>query len=314
MNAYPDAVIVCTAKCEKILGMQYDISGWKFKTVQTGDTLSLGSRILQFIETPMVHWPESMFTYIPKEKILFSMDAFGQHFATSNRFDDEVDLGTAMEEAKIYYANIVMPFSRQVRQVLEEAKKLDIEMIAPSHGVIWRSHIAGILKLYSDWASNRVRPKVVIIYDTMWDSTEKMANAIYEGACIPGVEVVLIHIRKSSLTNIATEILDAAGVAFGSATLNRDMMPMANAVLSYLNGLRPEGKAAFAFGSYGWSKGAVEAIEKFFENLKWEKITDGIRSNFAPTPEVLERCRNAGAELAFKSIRMGSGTNAEISD
>lgn len=306
MNAYPDALIVCTEKCEKTLGKLFDTSGWKFRTVKTGDSISLGDRTLEFIETPMVHWPESMFTYLPEEKILFSMDAFGQHYATSQRFDDEISLGTALFEAKIYYANIVMPFSRQCIKATEDVSGLDIEMIAPSHGVIWRSHVKDILDAYSDWIFNRFKRKVLVIYDTMWNSTERMAEAIYEGACIPGVDVRLINIRKSNLTNIAAEILDAAAVAFGSATLNRDMMPMAHAVMSYLNGLRPEGRIAFAFGSYGWGKGGVEEIEKYFGKLKWEVVRDPVKSNYAPTPEVLDECNEAGRELAKRAFEIGA--------
>ncbi|MCX6645580.1 MAG: FprA family A-type flavoprotein [bacterium] len=306
MSAYPDAVVVCTAKCEKTLAMHFDTSGWKFQAVKTGDSLSLGNRTLTFIETPMVHWPESMFTYMPEEKILFSMDAFGQHYATSNRFDDEVDLDAAMFEAKVYYASIVMLYNTQVRKVLEAAGGLKIEIIATAHGVIWRSHIGKIIEAYKEWSSERFRRKVVVMYDTMWNSTEKMAEAIYEGALIPGVEVSLIHIRKTDLASIAYEIIDAAGVAFGSAILNLDIMPTAHAVLSYLNGLKATGRAGLAFGSYGWSAGAVDEIENYFRKLKWESIREPIRSNFSPTPEILAECRKAGRELAEKAYEIGS--------
>lgn len=307
METLPNATLVCNKKCEAVLSKHHDTSGWKVQTVATGDTLSLGKRTLQFIETPMVHWPESMFTYVPEEKLLFSMDAFGQHYATSQRFDDEVPLCTMMEEAKSYYANIIMPYGKHVAAVLEYVAELDLEMIAPSHGVVWRSHVPAILEAYKNWATCRPKPKVLVIYDTMWDSTGQMARAIHEGASLPGVAAKLIHIRSSNLTKVATEVLDAAAVAFGSSTLNQGMLPMAGAVLTYLNGLRPTGKAGLAFGSYGWGKGGPEAVEECLKAMKWQVLREPIRAQYQPTPEVLDECRAAGEMLAERARGMGSG-------
>ena len=301
MAALPNATLVCDKKCMATLGLYYDTSAWKYKIVAGGDSLSLGSRTLEFVETPMLHWPESMFTYVPEEKILFSMDAFGQHIATSARFDDEVDLGPVMEEAKAYYANIVMPFGRQVAGVLKQAENLDIETIATSHGVIWRSHIDKIIGAYRDWCVCRPRAKVLVVYDSMWDSTGQMARAIHAGASLPGVEAKLIPIRRSTLTTLAAEVLDAAAIAFGSATLNRGMMPMAAAVLTYFAGLRPTGKAGFAFGSYGWGKGASEAINEELGKMGWTILREPLRAQYRPRPEVLEACREAGRLLAEKA-------------
>ena len=301
MEAAPEAVLVCSKKCAAALSRHFDTSSWRTELVATGDTISLGKRSLQFIETPMLHWPETLFTYVPEEKLLFSMDAFGQHYATSRRFDDQVHFCTAMEEAKTYYANIVMPFGKQVAAALEAAGKLKIEMIAPAHGIIWRSHLSKILAAYRDWAVCRPKPKVLVIYDTMWDSTGRMARAIHEGAASCGVEALLIHLRHSNLTRIAAEVLDAAGVAFGSSTLNRGMMPMAGAVLMYLNGLRPAGKAGFAFGSYGWGKGGPEAVDNFLEDMKWEIIREPLKAQYRPTPEVLDECRQAGKLLGERA-------------
>lgn len=301
MEALPGATLVCDKKCVATLSKYFDTSGWNIQVVATGDTISLGRRTLQFIETPMVHWPESMFTYVPEEKLLFSMDAFGQHYASSARFDDEVPLDTVMEEAKIYYANIVMPYGKQVAKVLEQAAALDIDMIAPSHGVIWRSHVRRILEAYRDWSAQRPRPKVLVIYDTMWDSTGRMARAIHEGASCSGVEAVLLHIRHSNLTHIATEVLDAAAVAFGTSTLNRGMMPMAAAVLTYWEGLRPLGKAGFAFGSYGWAPSGPEAVDKRLQAMRWEIVREPLVAPYRPTPDVLDACRAAGRMLAEKA-------------
>ncbi|MBN2295569.1 MAG: FprA family A-type flavoprotein [Pirellulales bacterium] len=301
MEALPKAVLVCDKKCEAALGRYFDTSKWKFQIVADGESLSLGKRTLQFILTPMLHWPESMFTYVPEEKLLFSMDGFGQHVASSARFDDEVDMAQVMEEAKAYYANIIMPFGKQVAATLEKAASLDIDMIATSHGVIWRSHLDTIINAYKDWLVCKPTAKVLVIFDSMWDSTGQMARAIIEGASMPGVEVKLIHVRKSSLTAIATEVLDAATVAFGSSTLHRGMMPMMGAVLTYFKGLRPSGKAGFAFGSYGWGKGAPEAIHVSLEEMGWEVMREPIKAQYRPSPEVLDTCREAGAMLAEKA-------------
>lgn len=295
---WPDAVLVCNQKCLKALGEHFDVSGWRTRIITTGDTLKLGQRSLTFIDTPMVHWPESMFTYVPEEGILFSMDAFGQHFATSQRFDDEVNINDVMREAKVYYATIVMPFGKRVAAVLQQAAGLDIKMIATSHGVIWRSHVADIVSAYRNWAVCRPAAKVLVIYDTMWDSTGQMARAIHEGASVAGVQAELLPVRDVSLTRLATELLDAAVVAFGSATLNSGMLPMASAVLTYFKGLNPTGKAGFAFGSYGWGKGGAVEVDECLKEMHWEILREPIRSKYRPTDAVLTECRDAGAMLA----------------
>ena len=308
LGALPNATLVCDRKCGEILAAYYDTTGWRRQVVKTGDSISLGRRTLQFVETPMVHWPDSMFTYVPEEKLLFSMDAFGQHLASSSRFDDGVPLCTVMEEAKTYYANIVMPYGKRVAAVLEQVSGLPMEIIAPSHGVIWRSHIPAILGAYKDWCVCRPRAKVLVIYDTMWESTDSMARAIAEGASVAGVETKLIHIRRSDLTRIAAEVIDAAAIAFGSSTLNQGMMPMAGAVFTYLKGLRPVGKACFAFGSYGWGRGGTEAVQASMQELKWDVVREPIRARYRPTAEVLDECRAAGRVLAEKAAELGSGT------
>ena len=306
LRAMPQATLLCDKKCAVTLGEYFDTSSWNIQIVASGDTVSLGRRTLQFIETPMVHWPESMFTYVPEERLLFSMDGFGQHYATSERFDDENDLAVVMQEAKTYYANIVMPYGKAVLQCLNGVAGLEIGMIAPSHGVIWRSHVGKIVEAYRDWANHRPKPQVLVIYDTMWESTAAMAEAILEGATQPGVTTVLVHIRRSNLTRIAAEVLDAAAVAFGSSTLNRGMMPMAAATLSYLEGLRPRHKASLAFGSYGWGIGGPEAVEQSLRKLEWEIVRDPLRARYRPTPEILDQCREAGRLLADRARALAS--------
>ncbi len=307
--ALPNAEVVCNEKCRLALSRHFDTADWRFQIVKSGEELNIGSRRLQFIDTPMVHWPESMFTWLPQDQILFSMDAFGQHFASVKLFDDENPKEVILEEAKSYYANIVLPYSRIVTKLLDNTSDIQARIIAPSHGIIWRSFVDTIIQRYGDWSSHKPKPKVLVIYDTMWNSTELMAQAVQDGAEIDGVDVRLIHLRRTSLARIATEIQDAAAVAFGSATLNGTMMPMAGAVLTYLKGLRPEGKAAFAFGSYGWGKGGPEAVHTMLEEMKWTLVREPLKAQFRPAPEILAECRAEGRRLAETAKAMASDTN-----
>lgn len=303
VSMLPNAEVVCTAKCREILSGYTDTSSWKFRIVANGETISLGENTLTFIHTPMVHWPDSMFTYVGEKKLLFSMDGFGQHIASSERFDDELPLDVLMEEAKIYYANIVYPYGAQVTRVLQAAAGLEIEMIAPSHGVIWRKNLGAILEAYQRWAAKTAEKKVVIFYDTMWESTEYMAKAVYEGVLsVPGVSCEMHHVRKSTLTEISTAAMDAKCCALGSATLNTLPTPTMAAVMNYLQGLRFPIRHGLAFGSFGWGKGAVEEISAWFEKMQWAPAAEGIRCKWRPTPEVLALCEEGGRQLALKAL------------
>lgn len=302
LTACPGAEVVCNAKGRKALELHYDTAGWRFRVVKNGETLSLGQRTLTFVDTPMAHWPESMATYVREEKLLFSMDVFGQHYASSGRFDDEEPLDVVMEEAKTYYANILMLYGKQVARALDRLGELDIETIAPSHGVIWRKHVSSILSAYRDWSVCRPRPKVLVAYDTIWQSTAQMARAICDGATRPGVETRLYHLPSSSLAVLATDMLDASVFAFGCPAFNNVLLPQAAAALTYLQGLAPAGKAGFAFGSYGWKPSATRIIETYFEAMKVEKLREPIHAVYAPTPEVLDECRSAGAMLADAAL------------
>jgi flavorubredoxin len=313
LAALPNATLVCNKKCRETLSHYFDTSAWKFHVVPPGGTLSLGARELTFIPTPFAHWPESMFTYVPQDRLLFSMDAFGQHLAAAQRFDDENNLDTVLEEAKTYYANILMPYGSAVAKAMTAAAAHEISMIAPAHGILWRSHVPRILDAYRRWTAGPPEPKVLVIYDSMWESTAEMARAIHDGALRPGVEVKIIHLRRTNLTRLATEVLDAAAVAFGSATLNAGMMPMAGAALTYLQGLKPAGKAGFAFGSSGWSRGGPEAIQEYLEGMKWNLIRPPLKAQYRPTPEILEQCRAAGVQLANSALIQGQTTNQAFS-
>ncbi len=303
MAACPNAVLVCDAKCKDALRLHYDTTGWNFQIVKTGDSISLGRRTLTFLETPMVHWPESMFTYVPEEKLLFSMDAFGQHLATASRFDDTEDMTIVMQEAKTYYANIVMLYGRSIRQTLDAASGLDIDMIAPSHGVIWRKNIPTILEAYDRWTQHRPEKKVLVVFDTMWKATEMMADAIMEGVLEERVNARLLNVHSSHITELATEMLDCAGVAVGSPTLNMSLMPQVACVLTYWKGLKPQHKVGFAFGSYGWSKnGGAADVEKYLKEMKVELTSPALYVKYVPTEDDLAQCREAGRTLAQAAL------------
>ena len=295
------ATLITNEKGVSSLGGYYDTSGWPIEVVKTGDSLDLGGRSLNFVQVPMVHWPDSMVTYCPEEKILFSNDSFGQHFASSQRFDDENDLSVVMQEAKTYYANIVMLYGRPIAKALESVAGLDIAMIAPAHGVIWRKDLQAILDAYGDWILCRACPKVLVIYESMWHSTDLMAHEIVRGAAREGVEVKLFDVSNTHRTELATEVLDAAAIAFGSPTLNMTLMPEIAGVLTYLKGLAPKGKAGFAFGSYGWAPSGPRAVAEYLEGMDFELLREPLTAQWRPNDAVLQECREAGAMLAERA-------------
>ena len=301
--ACPNAAVVCNEKCRKALSQHFDTTGWNFHVVKDGETLSLGSRTLQFFDTPLVHWPESMVTYLQEDKILFSMDAFGQHYATSYRFDDEVDLTEIMQQAKMYYANIVLPYERPVGNALERLGGLEISMIAPSHGIIWRSHIAEILEAYTGWRVSKPVKKVIVAFSSMWDATRMMAKAIAEGAEEFDVDVHLLDMAANNNTVFVTDVMDAAAIAIGSPTLNLGIMPRMASALTYLRGLKPKGKYGVAFGSYGWVPKGSDEIVEYMKAMNMEIIGEPIACQFSPKEDVLERCRQAGRQLAEIALK-----------
>lgn len=292
-----NATIIATKRGEAGL-TRYFKRQWPFQIVKTGDTLDLGNRKVTFVEVPMVHWPDSMVTYSPSDKILFSNDAFGQHIATSKRYDDEVGWEIIYPEAITYFANIVMHLSGPVLKALDAVKGLELDMIAPCHGVIWRENIEKIVKAYYSWAKFEAKEKALIIYDTMWGSTEKMAKAILEGISEEGVEVKLMNITQTGRTEIMKEVIDAKAVLVGSPTLNNGMFPTVADFLCYFKGLRPQGKIGIAFGSYGWAGGATKAIIEELKATGVEIIEPEIKYQFLPDKEELEQCKELGKKIA----------------
>ncbi len=300
--ACQQATVVCNTKCAEALRLYFDTAGWKFRIVADGEKLDLGGCTLQFFDTPMVHWPESMATYLVEEQILFSMDAFGQHYATAGRFDDEVLLDVALAEAKTYYANIVMPYGRPVATALAKLGSLPLRMIAPSHGVIWRANVEKILACYREWMVCKSVRKVVIAYASMWNSTRVMAQAMADGALESDVEVRLIDIDTVHDTDLVSEALDCACLAIGSPTLNQGIMPRMAAALTYLRGLRPTGKYGLAFGSYGWAPRGVDELTQYLQTMQIAPLCEPIICRFRPDAATLEKCRAAGRLLAKKSL------------
>jgi len=246
----------------------------------------------------MLHWPDSMVTYIPEEKLLLSNDAFGQHLASSKRFDDEVDPAVIMQEASKYYANIVMPLWRIVLRALDALGGLEIEMIAPSHGIIWRNRPGDIVKAYRRWADGVASEKVVVVYDTMWGSTERVARALVESIAGEGVEAKLHRLSETHKSDVIADILDARAVLVGSPTLNNGLFPTVASFLAYMKGLRPKNKLGAAFGSYGWGGGAKRAAEAELKTASLELIESDLDFVFRPTGEELKKAAEFGREVA----------------
>ena len=296
-----NATIISSQKGKEAIIAHYGDS-LQIQTVKTGDELGLGDRTLKFVEAPMLHWPDSMFTYVVPDKILMPNDAFGQHLASSQRFDDEVDEHVLMEEARKYYANILMPLGSLITRKIQEVTQLGVAptMIAPSHGIIWRSNPSRIVNAYLQWSEGKSKKKVSIVYDTMWGSTEKMAQAVVEGAVTQGVEVKLMKLRATDLTEIVTQILDSKAVIVGSPTLNNQMFPTLGQFLTYIGGLKPKAKIWSFFGSYGWGGGAVKNMIEMARKVGFEVHEPGIEVKYIPNAEDLAKCFELGKQIGIE--------------
>lgn len=257
--------------------------------VKSGGTLCIGERTLTFVTTPMVHWPDNMVTYSDVDQILFSNDAFGQHFATTKRFDDENDLCEIFKQAKKYYANIVWPYGMQAHKALEAVKGLDLKMIAPSHGCIWRSHIDEILEKYEAWTTYQTEEKAVVVFDSMWHSTESMAREICDAFIAEGVSAQLVDVKTTHISDIMLYMCDAKYVAVGSPTLNSNMLPTIASFLTYMRGLSPknEQRIGLAFGSYGWAPLGPKQVYAELENAKFQLPVPVVAQQWIPSEENL---------------------------
>jgi anaerobic nitric oxide reductase flavorubredoxin len=297
-----NAKIIASVRGKDALIEHYGHDFDRVETVKTGDELKLGKRTLRFVETPMLHWPDSMFTYMVEDKILFSNDAFGEHFASSERFDDEVDQQRLWEEVATYYANILMLFAPLITRKIQEVVQMGIpiEIIAPDHGIIWRKDPSKIINAYLQWSSGAAQQRAIIVFDTMWGSTDAMARAIEEGIASQGVDVCLFKLRNRENTNIVTEILDAKAVVVGSPTMNNQMFPTVSGFLTYITGLKPKDKLWGFFGSYGWGGGAVKGMVEMAKKVGFDVYEPAVEVKYVPDEEDLKKCVEFGRQIAQK--------------
>lgn len=301
MKEIPDVPIYCTAAGARILKAHYH-EDWNFVEVKTGDTLDIGENKLTFIEAKMLHWPDSMFTYMDGENILFSNDAFGQHYASDLMYNDLVDQAELYQEAMKYYANILAPFSPLVTRKIEEVLgfNLPVDMIATSHGIIWRDNPAQIIGKYLEWAKDYKENQITIVYDSMWNATRRMAEAIAEGIKSENkdVAVKLFNAANSDKNDVITEMFKSDAVLVGASTVNNSILSSISGILDMVKGLGFKNKKAAAFGSYGWSGESIKIITERLKDAKFEVINDGIKELWNPDEEGLERCREFGIDFA----------------
>jgi flavorubredoxin len=291
--------VFASVKGVEALRAHYHLDGG-IVPVKDGGTLSLGDRTVTFLETRMLHWPDSMFSYLQEEKLLFSQDGFGMHLASYERFDDELDAQLLEYEAAKYYANILLPLSNFVTKTLHRVTELglELEIIAPDHGPIWRKDVQKIIDLYARWARQERNNKAIVVYDTMWSSTELMARAIGEGLRAGGASPKLMPMSGYHRSDVATEILDAGALIAGSPTINNTMFPTMADVLTYIKGLRPKNLIGAAFGSYGWGGEAGKDIRTVLEQMKVELVDEPLRIVYVPGENDLKRCYELGLKVA----------------
>lgn len=298
--------IFCSTRGKKALLEHYHHPEWPYEVVQTGQQLSLGKRTVHFLETRMVHWPDSMFSYLAEDAILIASDGFGQHWATTERFNDQVNQAELLQHAAKYFANILLPYSGLISKLVADVSKMNlkIDMICPDHGLIWRDNPLQIVSLYDRWAKQVPTRKAVIIYDSMWNSTQTMAKAILDGLVSEGVDAKLMDLKADHRSDIMTEILDAAAIIVGSPTLNNNMLPTMADMLCYMRGLRPANKVGAAFGSYGWSGESVRLMTKSLEETKVKIVHPGVSVQYVPTHDTLKQCVELGQTVA-KAVKSG---------
>lgn len=301
MELAPKAKIICSAKGKEGL-MRHYYGNWDYQAVKTSDTIKLGKRSLKFIEAAMIHWPDSMFTYIPEESLLLPNDAFGQHLATSKRFDDEVDEVLAMDENAKYFANILWPLAGVIKRKIQEIldSKIKIDIIAPSHGVIWRKNPQKAIEAYLNWCSGKTKNKIIIAYETMYGATEKMARQICEVFMENGIETRIYSIPDSDRTDIVADMLEAKAILIGSSCHDNDMLPSTAAFMEFLKGLQPKARVGAAFGSCGWAGGAVAEINEVLKKAGCNVVEPGLEIKYTPSEEDLKLCKEFAEKIIEK--------------
>jgi len=287
----------------KALEAHYGCLEGKIEAVEDNSELSLGNKTLKFMETRMLHWPDSMFSYLVEEKVLFSQDAFGMHLASSKRFDTSISWDILKQEAESYYANIITLYSPHVVKLIEKLNNsgLELDIVCPDHGPVWTSkeNFGKIVSLYKKWATRKVDKKAVIIYDTMWHSTETMARYIEDSLTNQGIAVKSMSMSSSSRSEVADEMLDACAVVIGSPTLNNNLLPSIADVLTYIKGLKFKTPVCASFGSFGWSGESIKQIDKYFEEMGSE-VVGSVKAKYIPTEDVKKACYELGKQVAEK--------------
>jgi flavorubredoxin len=287
-----------TAKLKEGLLKYYDLD-IEINVVKTGDKINLGNNTLTFVEVPMVHWPDSMLTYCPEKKVLFSNDAFGQHIATNKTFTDELEQGLLWKEVAKYYANILWPLGVMIEKSINNLLKMNlpIDFVAPSHGLVWRQDINKVIEKYLSWTKNEVKNKVVVVYETMWGSTQIMAREIIRALTNKNIEVKMFDISKTDFAEIAYEMLEAKAFVIGSSTHDNEMLAYIAGYIHFLKGMKPKNRIAVSFGSFGWAGGAVKEIATNLSSFGVEVI-EQVGAKFKPNKEELEKCYQAGEKIA----------------
>lgn len=312
LTLLPNATLITSTKGALGLTKHYHTT-WPMKVVKTDETLTIGRRTLLFHHIPMVHWPDSMVTYSPTDSLLLPNDAFGQHIACAQRFDDQIGWDILNEEAAAYYANIVQPYSDQVTIALKALSTLKFDMIAPSHGAIWRRFLTQILDQYHQWSTYQTQPTAVVVYDTMWGSTYAMACAIRDGLEAAGIPVTMRSLKTSHPSDVMTSILSSRLICIGSPTLNSGILPSIGGFLSYLRGLKPKHRIGLAFGSYGWSGQSITDIETTMKDLAWDMPVTSLKINYVPEAKDLKTLRETATQLGnyLKQQKIGIRTGGK---
>ncbi|MGB9936993.1 MAG: FprA family A-type flavoprotein [Methanobacterium sp.] len=306
IKKFPDVPIYCTQKAADGLKNHYNVENANFKIVKTGDTLQVDNKTFAFLEAPMLHWPDSMFTLLVEDGVLFSNDAFGQHLCYTKRMDNEIQEYILMDAAKKFYANLITPLSPLVLKKLQEVQDLEllnkIEIIAPSHGQVWTDPMK-IIKAYTSWATGQCKNKVTIVYDTMHGSTQKMAHALAEGIIGEDVDVKMYFLHDDERSEIVKDILDSKAILFGIPTIFNKPYPSIGDLMYYLEGLMFNRtgfkRLALSFGSMGWAGGAVKKIATDLEKCGFE-VFDTSQINYVPSNNELDNLYELGKKLAVK--------------
>lgn len=299
MEAMPNARVVASTSGVRGVAEYHD--GLEIEAVGPKDEVDLGGHTLRFLPMPMVHWPDSMFTYVDGARTLLCNDAFGQHVASSERFADEVGIDFAIDELREYYANILMPLGKQVAKAIEKVVETewDLEVIAPSHGLIWRGEaIAQAINAYNSWSSGETHERIVVAFSTMWGSTKMLTDAIADGISAEGVEVSVYDLAGTPISQITHDLLQARALLLGSPTLHHGMLYRVAGYLQYLSGLKPQGKIAGVYGSYGWSSGACKQMSEQLEAIGFELPFEPFTQKYKPSAEETQAAREWGAQFA----------------